>query len=76
MGLAAEVLDKGAELLCKCEEDLVLVVEALEEEGDELLSAPLGPEGEGDGREAAYRVEPEDDVLALELVDEDGERVE
>lgn len=65
---AANELAKLAELLGQGEQDLVLVVELVLEEGDELLARALRAEGEGDRRQPADGREPERDIVRLELV--------
>lgn len=67
---AAEVLDKVlAELVGKGEEDLVVVVERLLEEGDEFGAGAVGTEGEADGRDAVDGVQAEGDIFGPQLVD-------
>ena len=46
------------------------------EEGYQLVAGPLDAERDGDRAQPSDRVEPQLDVLILELVDEDGDRVE
>ena len=67
---SADVLDEGcAELFCEGDEDLVVVVERLLEEGEELGAGALWAEGDADGRDAVDGVETEGDVLCPQLVD-------
>ncbi len=74
---SAEVGDKGpAELLGEREQDLVLVVEAVLQEGDELVARALRAQGQGDGGEAVDGVEAKVHIVRLELVDQDGDRVQ
>ena len=65
---AADERHEVAELLGHGQQDLVLVVAVLGEEGDELVARALLAEGEGDGGEALDRVEAADGVLVLQLV--------
>ena len=73
----AEVLDKGlAEFVGEGEEDLVVVVERLLQEGDEFGAGAVRAEGEADGRDAVDGVESEGDVFGPQLVQEDCDRME
>ena len=74
---AAEVLGKRrTELLGEGEQHLVLIVEAVLQKGHELVARALRAERKGNGADAVDGVEPQRDVVGLELVDEDGDGVE
>ena len=70
--LSSDVLSEGSQLLSESEEDLVLVVELILEEGNELLSSSLRSEGESDGGEATNGGETERNIVGFELVCEMG----
>jgi hypothetical protein len=74
---AAEVLGKRrTELLGEGEQHLVLIVEAVLQEGHKLVARALRAERKGNGADAVDGVEPQRDVVGLELVDQNGDRVE
>lgn len=73
---ASDVGDEDSELLGHGQEDFVVVVVVLGEERNELLPGPLFSEGSGDRGEAADRVQPQLDVLVLELVDQNRDWVQ
>lgn len=65
---SSDVLPERSKLFCEGEEDLVLVVELVLEEGNELVSSSLRTEGEGDGGQATDGGETEGNIVGLELV--------
>lgn len=65
----AKVLDEVApKLLRQREEDLVVIVEGLLEEGEELCTSAVGTEGEADGGDAVEGVEAKGDVLCAKFI--------
>lgn len=65
---SAHELAKLAKLLCQREQDLVLVVELVLEEGNELLPRPLRTEGKSNRRQSADRGQAGRNIVRLELI--------
>ena len=60
---SSDKLSERSELLCECEEDLVLVVELVLQERDQLLPSSLGAESERDRRQPSDGGETERDIV-------------
>jgi hypothetical protein len=73
---SSDILYEAAELLAQGDQDLVLILDRFIKKRDELLPGALRTEGESDGGQPVNGAQAEQDVIVLELIDENRNRVQ